>query len=218
MDQRGTAASTKPKAVPKKGGPPPAAPAPAAAAAGAAVLDGWTEGELAQVAERAAAVAVAWDKLSDDDLMDVLDVFEGKDEDELRAKWDAALVGDEEERPAGALSLVAAAKESEAPQRTDSAAALEELEAMSPMMTPQTAPAPTLAPAPAPAPEPARSQECLGYDGKYEGEPEQQMVAWIREVTDTDLAGGWMAGLKDGERVVIGEASADEHAPLSDVV
>lgn len=27
-----------------------------------------------------------------------------------------------------------------------------------------------------------------------------------------------LAGLKDGERVVIGEASADEHAPLSDVV
>lgn len=27
-----------------------------------------------------------------------------------------------------------------------------------------------------------------------------------------------LAGLKDGERVVIGEASADDHAPLADVV
>ena len=183
--------------------PPAPTPAPAAAPAQSSSA-GWSAEELSLVAKRAAKIGVPYGSLVDDDLLDVLDLFEGKDETDLQQKWDAAL--DRALKPGADAAAAAAAVALEfapagAPARTDSAAALEELAAMSPLTSPKSAPIAAASPPVAALAEtkpPARSLECKGYDGGYEGEPETQMVAWIEEVTTKSLGGDWVASLTDG--------------------
>ncbi len=172
------------------------APAPAPSSAG------WSAEELSLVAERAAQIGVPYESLTDDDLLDVLDLFDGKDEADVQKQWDSALAESRAAAPAAAVPVsLAAADSAGAPSRTDSAAALEELEAMSPLATRQSTPIEATSPAVAAVVEtklPPRSLECKGYNGGYKGEPETQMVAWIEEVTAKSLGSDWVASLKDG--------------------
>ena len=54
-------------------------------------------------------------------------------------------------------------------------------------------PQPTAAQSPAvaatPTPKPAVVAECRGYDGRYEGAPEEVMAAWIHDVTGATVGG-----------------------------